>query len=185
MNPNADILFGYFTGPSYGCTGDAGGFSIHLKQDGTVIYKTYILPSTPITETRYHIASNAVQEICNILTVFEDTISMLPEHIDNGSCDGSENQFIFNGKKVVDWNIPTCEEIREIEENNPDYLKLYSETIYFENEIMRLFTQIADVFMKKKIKLTLHDVQFGITDTIVEMKRRTGLLNQLLDAFLT
>ena len=107
----SEIMFGYMDTPSYGCFGeDDGGFSIAIYPDGRLVYKTYIFDEIEKTIREFKINSNSVERILEVLTTYEKEIYAFDDHIDNGSCDGDGNFFIFNGKRIITWNIEYSDE---------------------------------------------------------------------------
>lgn len=156
-----DILFGYFTGPSYGAGGiDDGGFSVSVYNDGKVIYKTYIFCRIVKTETEYKIPEDATAAIRSLMEDHQTDIDSFDKNIDNGSCDGSGNFFTFNGKEIITWNIDYNDEDK-LKKNNPGYYKAYLSVIRQENQILSIFDKAAKILEKDEISLSLSAVSFG------------------------
>ena len=156
-----DILFGYFNGPSCGFFGmDDGGFSVDVYENGKVIYKTYIFAQTVKTETEYKISKDAVAAIRSLMEDHQTDIDSFDENIDNGSCDGSGNFFIFNGKEIITWNIDHSDE-DELKQNNLSYYNRYLSAIRQENKILLIFDKAVKILKSSGINLSLENVSFN------------------------
>ena len=117
-NNYSDILFGYMITPFYGADGDDGGFSIVIYPNGKVIYKTYIFSEIEETRREYELDLDTVKNISKGFSFYEQEINKLDDEIDNGSLDGCEYIFIFNGKKIITRNIQYLDE-DEMKELDP------------------------------------------------------------------
>ena len=156
----SDILFGYFNGPACGFFGmDDGGFSVDVYESGKVIYKTYIFDQTVKTETEYKISKDAVIAIRSLMEKYQTNIDSFDDNIDNGSCDGSANFFIFGGKRIITWNIEYYDE-NELKKKNPSYYKGYLSAIRQENQILLIFNAVTEILKSSGINLDLSKVRF-------------------------
>ena len=162
MKPYAGILFGYRAEPSCGFIGqDRGGFSLDIRENGTVMHRTYLFPDLEITQTRYQLAQEGVRRMHDTLCAAQAQIQRFPEHLYNGSRDGGSNRFIFNGKRIEAWNIQKYD-VMDMSIHNPAYLEQYAQTIRFENAILTLFDCISGILSAYGIRLSLWDVEFDL-----------------------
>lgn len=158
----SNIMFGYMNAPSYGCFGRSdGGFSVEIYSDGTLIHKMYIFSRKEKTNTMLTLPLNAIEEILSVLDENRTDIVNFEEHIDNGSLDGSSNEFIFYGKCIITWNIEYCDE-EELMERNPQYYRDYLQVIRQQNKMLFIFEKICEILEKNGIKLNLYQVNYSL-----------------------
>ncbi|OCA97876.1 hypothetical protein [Clostridium beijerinckii] len=149
------IIFGYQTGPSYGEIEEQdGGFSVDILSNGIIEYKTYIFDNKEKSRETYQVDDSSLQKIKDIVTFYNKKIDEIPNHLDNGSCDGDGNFFTFMDKKIIAWNIEYTD-IEEIQKKNPSYYELYRENIQYENRILIIFVRIIKVLEAIGFKLTI------------------------------
>lgn len=159
-NKYSEVIFGYMDTPSYGCIGkDDGGFSVAIYPDGKLIYKTYIFDEIEKTKREFKLDLKTVDRIAGVLAAYEQNIKNFDEDLDNGSCDGSGNIFIFNGKMIVTWNIDYYDE-DELKKSNPEYYKAYLSVIRQENLLMEIFFRVSKILKTRGIDLRLYEVKF-------------------------
>lgn len=157
----SEISFGYMNSPSYGWFGeDDGGFSIAIYPDGKLVYKTYIFNEIEKTKKEFKIDSKSVESILKVLDTYEQDITAFDDHIDNGSCDGNENFFIFNGKRIITWNIKYSDE-DEIKKLNPEYYEAYLPVIKQQNLIIEIFARVSEILETQGIDLRIYEVNFS------------------------
>lgn len=157
-NNYENILFGYSCTPACGFIGeDDGGFSIAVYKDGRLIYKTYIYSNIDKTEIEYKISESSIAAIKKIMKKNRMIIDVLDEFIDNGTCDGSCNCFVFNGTQVTTWNIEPYESIIM-------YSLKYRSVYYQERKIRSLFFKISKILRSEGVNLNLYDVSFTVSD---------------------
>lgn len=156
MKFSENVLFGYAITPAGPCClGDDGGFSFEVFEDGSLIYKTYIVDRSDGTEKerkKYKVPAKAVSSIKKLLDESQTDIDSFDEHLDNGSCDGDFYYFNFKGKTVCVLNIEYCDE-EEIKKNHPNHYKEYLPVIRQENRILLLFEKIMDILEKYGVPL--------------------------------
>lgn len=153
-----EILFGYrLSNADCYTDGDDDGFLFAIYRDGTAIYNKYVVPNTVKRSRKFKVSNKTVSEIITILDKYKKKISEFDTDIDNGSCDGDFNKFIFDGKKITTLNI--CEDMEFIFLFNPaDYIKHYH-VIRQEKQIIRIFKEICVVLRKNHaIHLRLESV---------------------------
>ena len=164
VNYESEILFGYMNTPSYGCFGeDDGGFSIDIYPDGKLIYKTYIFDMIEKTKRELKLDFESIENIVTVLSTYEKDIATFDEHIDNGSCDGNGNFFIFNGKRIITWNIEYFDE-DEIKKLNPKYYEEYLPMIKQQNLMIEIFARVSEILKKQGINLRIYEVNFNEND---------------------
>lgn len=158
------ILFGYMQLPSYGeMAEDDGGFSIDVYEDGKVVYKTYIFDNIEKTMEVFYVSKEIISSIKKILEDNAQQIENLERNIDNGSCDGDMNEFIFKGKRVVVFNIEYSNE-EFVKNQNINYYNKYLKEIRQQNFILDIFKRIQKVLNDGGIKLNLYNVLFDLCD---------------------
>lgn len=157
-----DVLFGYWCVPSYGYFGKGdGGFSVKVYADGRIVHNTYIFSRIVKTETEYKISKDSVAAIETLMEEYQTDIDSFDEHLDNGSCDGMGNFFIFNGKQIITWNIDLgYADEDELKKNNPSYYEKYLPVVKQENGILLLFSKITKILKKNGVNLNLYKVKF-------------------------
>lgn len=159
-NRNSKVIFGYMIVPTCGWIGkDHGGFSIAVYPDGKLIYKTYIFDQIEKTKKEFELGSKIVERIVKVLALYELDIEKFDEYLNNGSCDGNGNYFIFNGKEISDRNIEYHDE-NKLKDSNPQYYKEYLPVIQQENLMVEIFSKIAKILKRQGISLTLNMVRF-------------------------
>ena len=164
-NNYSDILFGYMITPFYGADGDDGGFSIVIYPNGKVIYKTYIFSEIEETRREYELDLDTVKNISKGFSFYEQEINKLDDEIDNGSLDGCEYIFIFNGKKIITRNIQYLDE-DEMKEFDPEYYKEYLPVIKQQNMIIEIFAMVSVFLETQGIDLILNEVNFNEDDCV-------------------
>lgn len=155
------IIFGYQTGPSYGEIEEQdGGFSIDILLNDIIEYKTYIFDNKEKSLETYKIDNNSLCKIKDIVNFHKNKIDEIPNHLDNGSCDGDGNFFTFMDKKIIAWNIQYTD-IEDIQKKNLSYYELYRENIKYENTILIIFAEIINVLEVIGIHLNINSINFS------------------------
>lgn len=148
MEKKTKILFGYSCTPTYGLTGvDDGGFSIEVDENGKCTYKTYWFPNQGRTTETFDLPKITVEIIKTILKKNEKCIKRIDENLDNKSCDGEFNRFIFAGKEIQALNIENAGQ---------------------EKKVLQLFYSVAEELKEEGIVLSLQKVKFS--DNIKRVK---------------
>ena len=92
-------IFAYTYSGGWGYIDDLFIFSTRVFDSGILMYKDkYGL-------SRFKLSRDTINKIRKIIEDNYDSIKNIEPIIDNGSCDGNENEFIFLDKKIVDSNI--------------------------------------------------------------------------------
>ena len=158
--PYDNVLFGYMCVPTEGLFGeDDGGFSLEVLTNGRLVYKTYIFSEIENTRIESQISPSALYEISMILEKHQKNIKSFKKILNNGSCDGYGNYFIFFGKQYITWNISFKNEIAT-KILNPIFYKRYKSVIRQENQLLRIFADIAAVLGQQGIHLKIEEVSF-------------------------
>jgi len=148
MEKKTKILFGYSCTPTYGLTGvDDGGFSIEVDENGKCTYKTYWFPNQERTTETVVLSKVTVEKIKTFLKKNEKCIKRIDENLDNKSCDGEFNRFIFAGKEIQALNIENAGQ---------------------EKKVLQLFYSVAEELKGEGIMLSLREVK--IPDNIKRAK---------------
>lgn len=158
LNMEKEILFSYRLSNADCCIdGDDDGFLFSIYSDSTAIYNKYVVENTIVKSRKFKVSNRTVSEIRGIIDRNKRKILSFDKNIDNGSCDGNFNKFIFAGKKIITLNI--CEDIEFIFLfNAADYIKHYR-VIRQEKQIIRIFGEICAVLRKNHaIRLKLENV---------------------------
>ncbi len=156
-----DILFGYSCVPSCGFYGeDDGGFSVAVYADGRLVHKTYIFYDIDKTTAEYKISDTSVSKIKKLMEKYQTDIDAFDEHLNNGSCDGSGNFFVFNGKQIITWNI-TCVGKGELWKIYRHDLNKHLSVEKQETGIIFLFVAVTKILKSDGVTLDLHEVNFS------------------------
>ncbi len=156
------LLFGYSYFPACGEIGDVdGGFSIEILNDRKVIYKTYMYNGKEKSISKYKVSKKTIESIEKIIALYQAEINAIEEHIDNGTCDGYGNKFVFREKEILTWNIEWHDET-ELKKKNPQYYNKYISIIQQENILLLIFARIRKVLIKQGIFLTIEKVKIGM-----------------------
>ena len=137
----AKIIFGYAeVGSGYFC--DAGGnnycgWNFELDDEGTIEIKEFTYKGENILDEKVSVPLEVVEKIKKILFKNRNLIEKLPEHIENFSCDGSDNVFNFGGKEISCWNISWHNE-----KIFDQYEAETVETFQQENSVLRIFKSV-------------------------------------------
>lgn len=160
MKESEKILFGYSCTPSCGFEGENdGGFSIELDINGILLYKTYLFDFIEQTRSTTQLSAKTVKGITDILERYTKIIARLSPNLNNGSCDGYCNQFIFSGKEIVSWNIQYTNRLTAVA--NPVYYIEYGRNIKQENTVLSIFELITEKLKYEGITLALNKVCFS------------------------
>lgn len=141
------IIFGYAeVGSAYFCEGDGNnycGWSFELGDEGMIEIKEFTYKGENILDEKVSVPLEVVEKIKKILFKNRNLIEKLPEHIENYSCDGSDNVFNFGGKEISCWNISW---------NNEKIFDQYEaetvETSRQENCVLRIFKSVYRLLKK-------------------------------------
>ena len=136
-------LFGFRTRPTYGMIdNDNGGFSISISNNGILEYKKYNIIQHTKGEVTKQLSTNSINEIIDILSIFQSELNKIPSTLDNNSDDGQLQQFIFNTKEINILNLNTT--------NGNSFEKL----------IYNVFKSICNILKKNEnIELSLLDIK--------------------------
>ena len=158
-----EILFGYRLSNADCCEyGDDDGFSIIIYKDGTAMYTTYIVSDIINKCKKFRISNETVTEIRSNIDKNKKKISALNKDIDNGSCDGVFNIFIFGKKKISALNIEE-HNIKTLSLINPKYYIEYHSVIIQENIIIKIFKEICSILRKNHaIRLDLNSIKIPL-----------------------
>lgn len=162
MDTKEKILFGYSCTPSCGIEEeDYGGFSFEIDYYGNIVYKTYLFDLIEKTKQTYLLSQETTDKIVQILNNNASIIEKLDNNLNNNSCDGNCNKFIFSDKVITAWNIVDMN-ILFLMITNPKYCKEYFNNIKQEKNIIKLFNSITKVLSSEHITLTLHNVVINL-----------------------
>ena len=157
------IIFGYMNFPSCGCEDcDDGGFSCVINSEGLLEYKTYIFSKKEKDCRTYYISKNTVNHIEKIILKNQKIINRIPENLDNGSCDGNLNEFVFYNKRISALNIEPVN-ANLIKVLNFEYYAEYRNNIRHENNIMKIFDKICRLMKQENIFLGLNYFSVGLS----------------------
>lgn len=145
------VLFSYDTFPAFGTPDDDRGYKLIIFRDGKLLvlvreaFQQMHQYEKNLPEKRMH----QLQEIMNKYQWF---IKKMPEHIDNHSCDGVGNFFVFDGRRVTDWNIEDYE--GQVSEDNMNY----ENVAMLETVVINIFRKIAKVLQEEGIVMRLEEI---------------------------
>ena len=150
------IIFFYRLGNAACCQyGQYEGFKVQIDYDGCLQYTEYVIQNVEVKKEIYKLDRQTIDKILDIIK--ESEIENIPQNLDNGSCDGDCNEFMFykNGQeyKITSWNI-IDEEFNEEKFNNIDEAK-YKDNYVYECKVSSVLHKIEEVLLKEKYKLNL------------------------------
>lgn len=141
---------------------DDGGFSCVINSEGLLEYKTYIFSNKEKSCKTYYISKNTVNNIKKIILKNQKIIDRIPENLDNGSCDGNLNEFVFYNKRISALNIQHVN-ANLIKVLNFKYYVEYRNNIRNENNVMKIFDKICGLLKQENIFLGLNSFSVGLS----------------------
>lgn len=157
------IIFGYMNFPSCGWEDcDDGGFSCVINSERLLEYKTYIFSRKEKDCKTYYISKNTINNIKKIISKNQKIIDRIPEDLDNGSCDGNLNEFVFYNKRISALNIEPVN-ANLIKVLNLKYYFEYRNNIRNENNVMKIFDKICGLLKQENIFLSLKSFSVGLS----------------------
>lgn len=159
------ILFGYYCSPAVVFPEmENAGFSFRLFPNGRVIWQTYFLNRKKGPMVKHSgmmdISEDSVSKISRILAGYAKETDDFPEFINNGTCDGSFNDFVFCGKFVSLLNI-RYNDMAQVMRENPKYYEEFRFDMADENKVLAIFTGICDVLRADGIELYLYHLKIA------------------------
>lgn len=148
------VLWGYESFSSYGGIGDFGGHEVIVFESGKVVYNTYAMgyEHAPITHSLYQANEAMIREIKETIAKHTDELNAIPEYLENHSCDGSRDSFIFGNKWIEGYNIKyiSPEKLKEL------YLDHYIDLkeCMQENKVLEIFGEVASIFNQHHVGIT-------------------------------
>ena len=98
---STDVLFQYTSKPSYGKSGDDGGYSITIYADGRYVHEKYQIGNREcVSRTVELLPEEALDTVINLMINVESMIMSFPDRV-IGCCDGDIYTFKFGTKEVV------------------------------------------------------------------------------------
>lgn len=156
------VIFGYQCAPSYGMIGSEGGFSFDVLDNATVDYKTYLFSQLLTSWNSYSIDPALCARITEEVEASRKAVEVIPQNLNNGSCDGNMNRFTFWDRQITAWNISAADP-EHIMKTNPGYFMEYRDNIFHENFVLSLFKRIAKVLEGADIRLNESSIRFNQT----------------------
>lgn len=127
-------------------------FSVTIYRKGYLIYRKYDMDDIEVKFKKYNLKKNTLRKIYD--NIIESDIKDIPEDLDNGSCDGSFNIFLFfDDKRISILNI--VDEEYQPERLDKNYAKKFGQNYYYECKVMKLFNLIAQELSKEGYCLDL------------------------------
>lgn len=83
----------------------------------------------------------AVARIKAVLNVKKLYVNLLPERLDNGSCDGEIDEFVFGDKCILGFNVRKAD-LYEIACINRTYYRQYGQNMIYENLTLDIFNGV-------------------------------------------
>ncbi len=157
------VLFKIKNEKSFFRYGEPNGASVALLEDGRVIhsrcfgngsekssYESLLELFPELAERDSHkdspdIYPKLVEKVIQIIKQYEDIIMQLPNHLDNGSYDGTMQTFTIRNKTISAINI--CKyDLEQIKIDNPSYYEEYKENMICENQLLDIYEEICAAF---------------------------------------
>lgn len=152
----SNIIFGYLTmSAEYWPELELAGDSISVDKDGIFSYSQYYYNINEKITTTYQIPIQIVNKLQHMIDSYAEYIKFFDRNIDNGSDDGEQTSFIFNGTKIIDWNISYNNIPLLIRFINPEYYKEYLNVIQQENMILKIFKKACKILKLAKINICM------------------------------
>ncbi len=150
------VIFSYRLGNAACCQyGQYEGFKVQIDYNGNLEYAEYVIQNIEVKKEIYKLKQETVNKILNIIQ--QSDIENIPQNLDNGSCDGDCNEFLFykNGQeyKITSWNI-IDEEFNAEKLNNIKEEK-YKKNYVNECQVTAVFHKIEKILLDEKYKLNL------------------------------
>ena len=148
-----DIIFSYRLGNAACCQyGQYEGFKVEIFYDGKIGYSEYAVQNILVKQEQFTLKPYVIDKILDVIN--ESKIESIPKNLDNGSCDGDRNEFVFCKNKteyrITAWNIIDEEYSKENRSEDK-----YKENNFYECEVMKIFNQIAVVLKTAGFKMSL------------------------------
>lgn len=138
--------------------GNTNSFKVKIDNTGTVEYELEDFEENTLELHFYEISKESVSKIIDLINDNEK-IFEVNSYLNNGSLDGSGNEFFFSNNKrnrlILAWNIDCS--IDKGEEIRAEYLQEYEENLKQERLVLELFFKICDVLKKEKIFMDLYN----------------------------
>ena len=148
-------IFEYKSAPSYGCVGMDGGYSYCVFSSGDIIKRDYIFgKEKPNKETILATMPELAKTIRTIIKNHIEELKSIPKDLNNGTIDGSHDCFKFGRKRISAWTIQRTNPAK-IQEQNPQYYAEYKDNIYYENQVLDIYDEIAVEINKHNIGIQL------------------------------
>ena len=150
---DSTINFSYRLGNAACCQyGQYEGFKVEIFYDGKIEYSEYAVQNILLKQEQYALKSYVIDKILDVIN--ESEIESIPKNLDNGSCDGDRNEFVFYKNrreyKITAWNIIDEEYITEKEKDDK-----YKENNFYEWEVMKIFNKITAILKIAGFKMSL------------------------------
>lgn len=131
--------------PAFGWVGMSGGSSVAVLRDGSVLFREFVVgQEEPVSEDEIAFIPEAVARIETILNNHEADLGEMPDKLNNGSLDGSNDIFQFGEKIISSWNIERTD-LEEVKNRNPEYFEDYKDNMMWENMVLNIYNEILDI----------------------------------------
>lgn len=132
-----------------------------------LVYRELDFDNNVLDVKKYLLSKECINNIIEILNN-NSQIFQIPNNLNNGSCDGSGNEFYFsNGNldnNILAWNI----DISDISDKDltEDYLNEYSKNLLNEKFVLKVFKLITKELKKHNIILSLFKFSTKISEYV-------------------
>lgn len=140
-------IFAYHTGPAFIFFGESEGLVYAIDGEGFVTRKRYIFGQEDLAkEELIAICDDQLEAVKQLVGEFKKKHGSMPDVLDNGSLDGSFNEFVIVDRKIRTWNIQRMD-LHETMVENRKYYDAYKKNIIAENALLDLAEEIGQLLM--------------------------------------
>ena len=141
-----ECIFEYKSTVCYGCVGMPAGRSIGVYRNGDVVKRQYVIgDDAPQKETVLATVPELAKAIQDIINRHAEELAQIPNQLNNGTLDGSEDCFVFGNKTITAWTIQRTapSEMEQCDE--------YRDNCIHENLVLDIYDEIARAINKRHV----------------------------------
>ena len=148
-----ELVFQYrFGGAGYGCVGMPAGKSLAVYANGDVVLCKYVLgKDEPVSRKVLAVKPELASAVAEIIACHADELSGIPDTLDNGTLDGSEDCLTFGDKIISAW----CIHRTNPEDASAELDAAYRKNMEYENAVLDIYDEIAVVINRHHVGIQL------------------------------
>ena len=154
---DAKCVFEYETSASFVVEGEPVGDSISLYESGEVVRRHLVFwdhDCIPKSETVLATIPELAETIRSIINSHSRQLKNIPSILRNGTLDGSCDCFRFGDKTITAWTIQRTDP-SEVKKRNPEYYRHFKKNMEYENTVLDIYDEIAEVINAANAKIYL------------------------------